>query len=288
MEVQVQRYRDLYEKILKKIMNPQNDKPLVSIITLSLNSEKYLEQTIKSVIRQTYKNIEYIIIDGGSKDGSVDIIKKYEKNISYWVSEPDKGIVDAFNKGIHATTGDIIGILNSGDWYEPNAIELVVSAFKANPDSGVVHGDLLVWEADGSEAVMKSKPLKNKSLFSMKTPYKHPTMFVRKKAYDMVGLFNTAYKIAMDYDLMLRLIFAGVNSYYVEEVLTNMRLGGISYLDMSEKYKEAKEIIITHGCSKTKAHMIMIYRMAERRMWHFLNILGSHKVYMLYRKLRKI
>src|SRR5258705_5340519 len=101
--------------------------PLVSIITIVYNGEKYIEDSIRSVINQSYKNIEYIIIDGGSSDNTVSIIKKYEKQIAFWISEKDKGISDAFNKGIAKATGEIIGILNSDDWYERDTVAKAVT-----------------------------------------------------------------------------------------------------------------------------------------------------------------
>ena len=116
--------------------------PLVSIITVTYNAEKYLEQTIKSVISQSYKNIEYIIIDGMSSDGTVDIIKRYQKYIAHFSSEPDKGIYDAMNKGIKKANGELIGIINSSDFYEPDAVETVVSAYLQNKGAGIFHGNI--------------------------------------------------------------------------------------------------------------------------------------------------
>jgi len=263
--------------------------PKVSIITVCLNNGKFLEETIRSVRGQTYKNIEYIIIDGGSTDGTMDVIKEYEKDIDYWVSEPDNGIAEAFNKGIKASTGEIIGILNAGDWYRTNSVECVVEAFMDNPDAEVAHGDLIYWEADGKTEVRMQKPLRNrnKNIFNMKAPYNHPTMFVKRRVYEQYGLFDTRYKIAMDYDFMLRLTLAGVRFYYLDKIIANQRLGGISSLDASKAFVEAKEIILKHGYSKFKAYFFLIYRIVERRMWHILNIFGSHKVYMFYRKYLK-
>lgn len=114
-------------------MEENNKAPLISIITVVYNGEKYLEQTIQSVINQTYKNIEYIVIDGGSTDGTLDIIKKYEEHISYWVSESDKGLYDAMNKGIGVAKGELIGMINSDDWYELEAVEIMAEAYKNNP-----------------------------------------------------------------------------------------------------------------------------------------------------------
>ena len=113
----------------------------VSIVTVSYNCEATIEQTIQSVLSQDYDNVEYIIIDGGSTDGTIEIIRRYESNIAYWNSEPDRGISDAFNKGINCCTGEIVGILNADDLYLPGTVSTVVQAFQDNPEAGVVFGD---------------------------------------------------------------------------------------------------------------------------------------------------
>ena len=116
--------------------------PVISIITITYNGEKHIEQTIQSVLGQTYPNIQYIIIDGGSTDQTLSIIKKYEQKLYYWVSEKDKGISDAFNKGIAKATGEIVGIINADDWYEPAALEQVAARMG---DADVCFGDLQLW-----------------------------------------------------------------------------------------------------------------------------------------------
>ena len=119
-------------------MGIKNNEPLISIITVVYNGEEYLEQTINSVINQTYKNIEYLIIDGGSTDGTLDIIKKYDNHISYSVSESDKGLYDAMNKGISIANGELIGMINSDDWYELDAVELIVNKYLENPTLNII------------------------------------------------------------------------------------------------------------------------------------------------------
>ena len=123
-----------------------NNIPLISIITVSYNAVKTIEDTILSVINQTYPNIEYIIIDGGSTDGTLDIIKKYQDKITYWVSEPDKGIYDAMNKGIAKANGELIGIINADDWYELDAVQNVVLEFN-NTRPAIYHGGLNIVKA---------------------------------------------------------------------------------------------------------------------------------------------
>lgn len=201
------------------------DKPLVSIITVSLNSEKTIERTIKSVINQTYPNIEYIIIDGKSTDGTLDIIDKYKNHISVFVPEKDDGLYYAMNKGIDLATGEIIGIINSDDWYEQDIIGKMVSEFKKNPSLDFAFGNLRFWSA---ERYMDISPDLSSKASKYRRQIAHPTMFIRKKAYEQVGGYNTKYSIAADTDLILKLNIGGYKHFYLNEIVTNMTLGGIS------------------------------------------------------------
>ena len=196
-------------------------KPLVSIITVAYDAEPFIEKTIQSVLSQTYSPIEYIIIDGGSKDNTVDIIKTYSDHIAYWHSEKDNGISDAFNKGLSKATGDIIGIVNADDWYENNTIEKVVTEF-GNAD--VVYGDLQVWKRHKKDFIQKG----DHSLLTREMTVNHPTVFIKKDCYKKWGNFSEEYKCAMDYDLLLRLYKTNCLFKYIPVVLSNMRLEGLS------------------------------------------------------------
>lgn len=204
------------------------NKPLATIITVVLNGEKYLEETIQSVISQSYGNVEYIVIDGGSIDGTIDIIKKYDDKLDYWVSEKDEGIYDAMNKGISVATGEVIGIINSDDWLEPDSIEKVVDVSSTIPEEEfVVHGKIALYDANNKFVGHHSpKNIPGYHLFS--TPFKHPAMFVSKKLYQQAGLYDENCGLAADYDLMLRMISQGSKSLFIDKVLTNVRLVGIS------------------------------------------------------------
>lgn len=197
-------------------------KPLVSVITVVLNGDKHLEQTIQSVLSQTYDNIEYIIIDGQSKDKTLDIIKKHETKIDYWLSEKDGGIYFAMNKGINLANGEIIGILNADDFYSPDTILNVVNVFlKTNAD--VFHGDIILLN-DKHETRMQpdiNKMMEQPSVF-------HPTCFVKKQVYSKIGDFNTDYKISADYDFLLRCLKSNFKFEYIPQVLTYFRPGGMS------------------------------------------------------------
>ena len=195
--------------------------PTVSIITVVFNGEKYLEQTINSVLSQTFSDIEYIIIDGGSTDGSVDIIKKYEHRLAGWISEKDKGIADAFNKGITRATGDIIGLINADDWYEPDAVRQAVEHLK---DADIVFGDMQLWKNGQKEFIFQA----NFGFFEREMTINHPTVFVKKKCYDQFGLFDLSYRFAMDYDLLLRMKVNHCRFAYIPRLLANMRWDGLS------------------------------------------------------------
>lgn len=202
-------------------------KPLVTIITVVYNGEKYLEQTIKSVINQTYKNIEYIIIDGGSTDGTLDIIKKYEKHISYWISEPDKGLYDAMNKGIKKSQGELIGMINSDDWYEKDAVETVVKYYLKNPKKKIFHADRYDVFKDGSRKIRKFNPSEFKFKYYGMT-YNHPSMFVTRDEYQR-HLYNTELKIVSDYQFVLESFLRDKNIfYYIPKPIVNYRLTGLS------------------------------------------------------------
>ncbi|MFZ5998462.1 MAG: glycosyltransferase family 2 protein [Nitrospirota bacterium] len=203
----------------------------VSIITAVFNNKACIEDCIKSVSGQTYKDIEYIIIDGESTDGTVDIIKEHGNGISKWISKPDKGIYDALNKGLRLATGDIVGFLHADDLYaDKRVIERVVSEMtKHNVDS--CYGDLLYVDKHDIEKIIRFWKSCNyaSNLFYRGWMPPHPSFFVKKKIYDNYGYFNTGFRIAADYELMLRfLVKHKITTHYIPEVLIKMRVGGAS------------------------------------------------------------
>ncbi len=202
--------------------------PLISIITVVYNGAKYLEETIQSVINQTYPNVEYIIIDGGSTDGTLDIIKKYEDYIDYWVSERDKGIYDAMNKGITLCQGELIGIINSDDWYEHNVFEKIIDEYNKSDKKTILHGYMNIIKDEKLYYV--AKPNKNLRVFKKGMILNHPTVFVPIDIYKKLGLFSTEYKIASDWDFMLRCYKNNFNFLCMKIVISNFRLGGSSFI----------------------------------------------------------
>ncbi|MDP3465854.1 MAG: glycosyltransferase family 2 protein [Sulfuricurvum sp.] len=197
-------------------------KPLMSVITVVYNGQENLDQTISSVLDQTYDNIEYIIIDGGSRDGTLDIIKKYEDKIDYWVSEPDGGIYKAMNKGAALATGDYIAFLNADDWYNPDSIESVASAISMHhPD--YIFGNVDIYADNTLDSTLK----KQFEQYKFNTHFGHPALFVHTH-HLLTAPFSTDYKVIADYDFILELIAKKLHYHYLDKSLTNFRLGGIS------------------------------------------------------------
>lgn len=199
--------------------------PLVSVITVVRNGERTLEQTIKSVLNQTYDNIEYLIIDGGSADGTIDIIRKYDDRIDYWKSEPDAGIYDAMNKGIAASTGELINLLNADDYLEPNALELVVSKYLEVKRPVIVYGH--AFAVDDRYAV--KAPMLSSNAFWLGMTINHQSMFVHREIYNAIGLYNTNYSFAADYDFLMRCFRNRVGFRLVNKCIVYYRNSGISF-----------------------------------------------------------
>jgi len=218
----------------------------VSIITVVYNNEKFVADAINSVLSQDHRDVEYIIIDGASKDNTMQIINKYSSSISKIVSEPDKGLFDAMNKGVQLATGDIIGILNSDDvYYNEHIISLVVKTFKEHPNIDAVYGNILICKKDDIYKTVRkwiSVPYK-KRFFEQGDIFPHPTLFIKKKVYDIVGNYYLPYKVAADYEFMLRAFKVhGFNPFFINEFFVRMRLGGNSTGSIKNIIKGNKEI----------------------------------------------
>lgn len=217
----------------------------VSIITATYNSVDTLERTLQSVIGQSYSNIELIIIDGGSTDGTQDLVKRYADHVAYFVSEHDNGIYDAFNKGIRQATGDIIGILNSDDVLDNyTTIEEIVHTMNVSK-ADVLYGDLLYCKQVGDDRRVvrywKSNQFDPSSLrYGWMPP--HPTLYCKREVYERIGLYDTWFRIAADYDFMLRLFGSQqYRSVYLPRVLVHMTMGGASNRNLQNLTTKSKE-----------------------------------------------
>jgi len=218
----------------------------ISIITVVLNNSKCVEDCIQSVIGQTYADVEYIVVDGGSKDGTLDIIKKYNDKIARWISEPDQGIYDAMNKGIKLSSGDIVGILNSDDFYVRNDVLSDVMKEFSEKKVDSVFADLLYVNRNNTDRIVRY--YKSSHFAPCKFAYgwmpAHPTFFVKRSCYEKYGLYKTDYKIAADYELLVRFLGRFRISYsYLPKIIIKMRIGGISTAGLKSNWILNREII---------------------------------------------
>jgi glycosyltransferase involved in cell wall biosynthesis len=229
-------------RVKKKYKDNSNKKnPLITIITVVLNNDKFIEECILSVLNQKYSNIEYIIIDGESKDNTIQIIKKYEKYLDYWVSAKDKGIYDAFNKGLELATGNIIGFVNSDDVLTPNGLSLIISYFKKYKKADFIFG-----------AVKKHYAIlhgyKSKKIFYSWGFYSsHSTGFyIKSESAKLIGPYNTKYKYSADYDYFYRMIVHHKQIGYgtkKSELVGIFRRGGYSStVSFKDHFKEEIKI----------------------------------------------
>lgn len=211
-------------------------RPLVTVVTVVLNRVTDLERTVASVRNQSYDNVEYIVIDGGSVDGTVELLSKLGASIDYWVSEQDNGIAAAFNKGIALARGELIGLLNAGDVYETGAVKKVVDAFVSSPSMDVICGGIRLTEGNSPAILCFSEPAR----LDKETSVYHPTVFVRRSAYERHGPFDESYRFAMDYELLLRFKRRGSAFAALPEVLAEMKLGGVSVQHWRQGLEEVR------------------------------------------------
>lgn len=191
----------------------------ISIITVVLNGVSTLEQTIQSVLGQDYPDIEYIIIDGGSTDGTLEIIKEHEHRLSFWMSERDSGIYSAMNKGLQYATGDYVGFINSDDWYEDGAIGRVADLMRSTL-ADVIYGDYYQVISNGNKTLMTARPL---DYINISMPFCHQSVFVKRNTF---STFDVRYGVGADYKLLLDLYKTGVKFQYYSGVISNFRMGG--------------------------------------------------------------
>jgi len=246
----------------------------ISIITITYNSAATVEDTIKSVVMQDYPNVEYLIIDGKSKDATLQIVEKYKDKISKIVSEKDKGLYDALNKGIKHASGDIIGMLHSDDLYSnPQVISKIVKTFQDNPEAEGVYADLVFVNRNDTDKVMRTweSGTYQEGDFLKGWMPPHPTFFVKKAAYEKHGGFNTELKLSADYELMLRLIHKNqIKLAYLNEVIVKMRMGGVSNVSFFVKLKANLEDKMAWKINGIKPKMTTMIMKPLRKLGQYL------------------
>jgi glycosyltransferase len=249
-----------------------NNKIKISIITVSCNSQSTIKHTIESVDSQDYQNKEYLLIDGASTDWTLEIISFLRDKINYFVSEKDNGIYDAMNKGIKASSGDIIGILNSDDFYSNNEVlSKVVNIFEET-NCDCVYGDLVyVDKVDARNIVRYWKSGKfEKNLMTKGWMLPHPTFFVKKEIYQKFGLYNTSLKSAADYEMILRLLHKKkIIVEYIPEILIKMRVGGESNASIWNRLKGNNEDNIAWDLNGIKKPLFIRFIKPFRKIMQF-------------------
>lgn len=231
----------------------------LSIVTVSFNAEKYIENTLLSILNQTVPVYEYILFDGASKDSTYQIIQSYEPKFKergirfIHKSEPDKGISDAFNKGVRQATGELIGIINADDELMPDTNKILSDLYD-DSDAGVFYGNCL-WVDKEKNTQHISYPKQNLDKLLYYMVLIHPSTFVRKGVYEQYGVFNLEYKCCMDKELLYRLYRNGVRFQYVNETLTKFKSGGVSDRNIMA-YKEGSRLAIENGEPKWKVYAI--------------------------------
>jgi len=247
----------------------------ISIITISYNAAETLEETILSVLNQTYSNLEYIVVDGASTDESMAIVDKYRDKIDRVICEPDEGMYFAMNKGISIATGDVIGILNADDTYaSDDIIQKVVTKLEAsNADS--LYGDLHYVDRKRVKTVVRrwKAGAFSRSFFLKGWMVPHPTFFVKKQVYDEYGLFNTDLRTSADYEFMLRVLYKGnISTTYLDEVMVHMKRGGQSNLSLQNRIRANKEDRLAWVLNGIKPETFTFLKKPFRKISQFVHL----------------
>lgn len=222
------------------------DKPLISVVTVVLNGAQTIRDTIVSVLEQDYGNIEFIVIDGGSSDGTVDILKQYDHVIDYWLSEKDRGIYDAMNKGISLCSGEYVGTLNSDDMLSrKDAVQLIAGKF-ASTNTDAIFSCLDIVDQNNPEKILRKYRVSrlSSSLLRIGVMPPHPTLYCKRSCYTEGGMYKTDYRIAADFEMLVRLlVMQNISWEFIDEVTVIMRSGGMSSSGFRARITLNREIV---------------------------------------------
>lgn len=247
----------------------------ISIITASYNSVSTLANAMESVLHQTYTDWEYIVVDGGSTDGTVDLIRRYEPQFGgklKWTSEPDHGIYDAMNKGISRATGDVVGILNSDDYYTSEDVLSVVASVLSDNRLDAVYGDIHFIHDGKPNKVVRYYSSRHFRPFWLRFGFMpaHPSFYVRRSVYEKAGLYNTAYKIGSDFEMMVRLFHRyHIRAKYIPMDFVTMLMGGASTAGFSSHLLLAKEDVRACKLNGIYSNQWMMYMKYLYKLFEF-------------------
>lgn len=254
------------------------DVTTISVITAVKNAAAVLPGCLASVAVQDGIEIEHLVVDGGSTDGTLDLLRSWRDHRIAWTSEPDRGISDAFNKGLARAHGDLVAFLNADDRYAPGALARALSTLSAYPQAGFCFGHCLHRERDGRVWLNLGDPRYATRMRYYMPDVNHPTMVVRRPALEAVGGFDERWRYAMDYDWLLRASAHGVSGVLVDAVQAEMAMGGISDRHWWRAYAEARAIAIRHGASAIPAWIDHLGRLAKGSARRSLTAMGGHRL----------
>lgn len=251
----------------------------ISVITVAFNSVKTIKDTLSAVATQTYPDVEHLIVDGASKDGTVEVVSSYPNQKIRVISEPDKGIYDAMNKGLMLATGGVIGFLNSDDFYANSEVLEKIARVFEDPSVDACYGDLVYVTQDNSRVVRHWKSKKfRKGDFAKGWCPAHPTFYVRRSAIERLGLFDSQFRLASDFEFMLRYLECGeVNSTYIPNVLVRMRLGGASNESLKSIAQQNRDIFSALRVNNVQFSMV----------WFSLNKIASRLRQIIVGRIRR-
>ncbi len=252
----------------------------ISIVTVTFNAEKTVRETFESVLNQSYRPLQYIVIDGLSTDSTMDIVREYETRFLeagiefLYISEKDKGISDAFNKGIKHADGDIIGIINADDLLYEEALNIIADEYEE--DVSVYYGDCVVFSESGGDR-FAAKPKTDLDRLKWTMGIYHPACFVTKKAYSQFGLYDPDLRYCMDRELLLRFYMNGCRFKYINKLLACYREGGVNQKYYQQNLREGTEISIKYGMNRPKAYAFMTWKTIKHMTWRLIQTVGAEK-----------
>jgi glycosyltransferase involved in cell wall biosynthesis len=243
---------------------------LVTIVTVGLNSSASLPRTIDSIVAQTYPKIEYIVVDGGSNDGTLDLLRQRDRDIDLWLSEPDRGISDAFNKGIALAHGEFLALVNSDDWIEPLHVERAVQHLQTS-EADFVFGDILIHDKAGAlrYSLMGDPDYRRRIVHAM-PDINHPSVVCRRELYERHGLYDLGLRVAMDYEWLLRCHIRGMRGEYSPGLTSHMSGDGVSNRNARAGLAEVRDVSARYGYSPSAAWVRYAGRMAKTGVRLFL------------------
>jgi len=266
----------------KRILHPSSSPPLFSVITAIRNNKETIQRTVESILNQTLKSVEHIIVDGASTDGTIEILKKFNNQVEYWISEPDESATHGFNKGFDLSRGKYIIFVNGDDWLIPNYLELALKSLESS-NADFVFGNATFYEGNNALYIRKGIPDYEKLIYYHGCPFIVTTSF-RRSSFEKVGFFDVKYKHSPDYDLFLRLHLNGAKGIYDPNLMVNFSLGGNTYKNTVPSMVEVCKSSIKHGGSKFLAFFYLGNKVLS---WHAKLILQKILPSDLYQKLHK-